>query len=104
MKKLIGACAHYLLEHFKNSKFVTVIFLTLQELWSFNLDTLTWEMETVNRGRCHSELCGEIQCAGHTATVVQNRMIVIFGHSPKLGFLDTVQVSFFKISISLFWT
>jgi hypothetical protein len=49
-------------------------------------------METVNRGRCHSELCGEIHCAGHTATVVQNRMIVIFGHSPKLGFLDTVQV------------
>jgi hypothetical protein len=66
--------------------------LHTQELWSFNLDTLSWEMETVNRGRCHSELCGEIHCAGHTATVVQNRMIVIFGHSPKLGFLDTVQV------------
>jgi hypothetical protein len=55
-------------------------------------------METVNRGRCHSELCGEIHCAGHTATVVQNRMIVIFGHSPKLGFLDTVQVPVLFVS------
>ena len=29
--------------------------------------------------------------AGYTATVVQNRMIVIFGHSPQYGYLDTVQ-------------
>ena len=28
---------------------------------------------------------------GHTAHVVANRMIVIFGHSPKYGYLDTVQ-------------
>merc|ERR550525_282610 len=33
----------------------------------------------------------KIHCAGHTATVVQNRMVVIFGHSPQLGYLDTVQ-------------
>ena len=39
----------------------------------------------------HLRLCGEIHCAGHTATVVQNRMVVIFGHSPQLGYLDTVQ-------------
>jgi hypothetical protein len=29
--------------------------------------------------------------AGYTATVVQNRMIVIFGHSLQYGYLDTVQ-------------
>ena len=50
-----------------------------------------WEREVVTTGRCHSGLCGEIHCAGHTATVVQNRMVVIFGHSPQLGYLDTVQ-------------
>jgi len=62
-----------------------------KELWSFDLNTLEWSREVPKRGKCHSDLCGEIHCAGHTATVVQNRMIVIFGHSPKLGYLDTVQ-------------
>ena len=29
--------------------------------------------------------------AGHTATLVQNRMIVIIGYSLQHGYLDTVQ-------------
>ena len=61
------------------------------ELWSFNLSTRAWGKETVTKGRCLGELCGELRCAGHTATLVENRMMIIFGHSPKYGFLDTVQ-------------
>ena len=38
-----------------------------------------------------AKLCGPINSMGHTAHVVSNRMIVIFGHSPKYGYLDTVQ-------------
>ena len=62
-----------------------------KELWSFDLQTLVWNKETPKTGKCLGSLCGEIHSAGHTATVVQNRMIVIFGHSPQLGYLDTVQ-------------
>ena len=62
-----------------------------KELWSFNIVKQTWDMEAVNTGRCIGEMCGEIHCAGHTATLVENRMLVMFGHSPKYGFLDTVQ-------------
>jgi len=62
-----------------------------KELWSFDLDSREWDKETVIRGRCLGELCGEIHCAGHTATLVENRMILMFGHSPKYGYMDTVQ-------------
>merc|ERR1719193_303040 len=62
-----------------------------KELWSFDLQTNQWAMETVNSGRCLGDMCGEIHCSGHTATLVENRMMVMFGHSPKYGFLDTVQ-------------
>ena len=62
-----------------------------KELWSFNMSTQVWGKETVTKGRCLGELCGELRCAGHTATLVENRMMIIFGHSPKYGFLDTVQ-------------
>ena len=41
-------------------------------------------------------LCGPIHSMGHTATVQSNRMIVIFGHSPKYGYLNTVQEYHFK--------
>ena len=62
-----------------------------KELWSFDLEAREWRRETPRTGRCLGDLCGEIHSAGHTATVVQNRMIVIFGHSPQYGYLDTVQ-------------
>jgi len=62
-----------------------------KELWSFNIETKEWTREAPKTGRCLGSLCGEIHSAGHTATVVQNRMIVIFGHSPQYGYLDTVQ-------------
>jgi hypothetical protein len=40
-----------------------------------------------------AKLCGPVHSMGHTANVIANRMIVIFGHSPKYGYLSTVQVS-----------
>ena len=39
-----------------------------------------------------AKLCGPVHSMGHTANVIANRMIVIFGHSPKYGYLSTVQV------------
>jgi hypothetical protein len=39
-----------------------------------------------------AKLCGPVHSMGHTANVIAQRMIVIFGHSPKYGYLSTVQV------------
>ena len=44
-----------------------------KELWSFNIETKEWTMQTPKTGRCLGSLCGKIHSAGHTATVVQNR-------------------------------
>lgn len=47
-------------------------------------------------------LClGPLKSAGHTATLVTNkqkkneRMVIIFGHSPVYGYLNTVQEYYF---------
>ena len=65
------------------------------ELWALDLNTLVWERVETSQGQCMASeaarLCGPINSMGHTAHVVSNRMIVIFGHSPKYGYLDTVQ-------------
>lgn len=72
---------------------------TSRELWALDLNTLTWERVETNQGRClisgstgQAKLCGPVHSMGHTANVIANRMIVIFGHSPKYGYLSTVQV------------
>ena len=66
-----------------------------RELWALDLNTLIWERVETSQGQCMAsevaKLCGPINSMGHTAHVVVNRMIVIFGHSPKYGYLDTVQ-------------
>ena len=65
------------------------------ELWALDLNSLIWERVETSQGQCMAsetaKLCGPINSMGHTAHVVANRMIVIFGHSPKYGYLDTVQ-------------
>ena len=63
-----------------------------KELWSFHLGTQEWRWETPKTGQCLGSLCGEIHSAGHTATMVQNRMLIIFGYRPQYGYLDTAQV------------
>ena len=77
---------------------------TSRELWSLDLNTLTWERVETNQGRCmiagqsgQAKLCGPVHSMGHTANVISNRMIVIFGHSPKYGYLSTVQVKTFPL-------
>lgn len=79
------------------------------ELWAFDVSSQIWENVTVRSDHCNStghssngsRLCGPLQSAGHTATVVltqskkSDRMIVIFGHSPIYGYLNTVQEFYF---------
>ena len=84
---------------------------TSKEVWSLDMDSLEWERVETAQGRCMGgrteatgphkgqqgpKLCGPIHSMGHTATVQTNRMIIIFGHSPKYGYLDTVQEYHFK--------
>ena len=74
---------------------------TSRELWSLDLDLLSWTRVDTKPGQClgvdhqggraHSKLCGPVHSMGHTANVISNRMIVIFGHAPKYGYLSTVQ-------------
>ena len=74
---------------------------TSKELWALDMNTKLWERVETVKGRCMwssfgPSLCGPIHSMGHTATVQSNRMIVIFGHSPKYGYLNTVQEYHFK--------
>ncbi|XP_065349257.1 attractin-like protein 1 isoform X2 [Cloeon dipterum] len=73
------------------------------ELWAFDISANAWENITVRAESCtHQKLnpklpCGPLRSTGHTATVVSSKvkksekMIVIFGHSPIYGYLNTVQ-------------
>lgn len=74
------------------------------ELWAYDINAKTWENVTVKAESCNISylLCGPLKSAGHTGTLVTNisnkkadRMIVIFGHSPGLGYLNTVQEYYF---------
>ncbi len=66
-----------------------------RELWALDLNSLGWERVETTQGQCmeskNAKICGPINSMGHTANVLSNRMIIIFGHSPKYGYLDTVQ-------------
>ncbi|XP_067009750.1 attractin-like protein 1 isoform X3 [Anabrus simplex] len=73
------------------------------ELWAFDVSAQTWENITVRAEPCNSTganaslMCGPLRSAGHTANLVSGRggkadkMVVIFGHSPLYGYLNTVQ-------------
>lgn len=73
------------------------------ELWAFDVSAKTWENVTVKFEPCTSSttMCGPLKASGHTATLVSGYdpianidykcMIVIFGHSPHYGYLNTVQ-------------
>lgn len=79
------------------------------ELWAFDVSSKIWENVTVRADHCNgtglhsngSHICSPLKSAGHTATVVatrskkSDRMIVIFGHSPVYGYLNTVQEFYF---------
>ncbi|XP_012222964.1 attractin-like protein 1 isoform X2 [Linepithema humile] len=66
------------------------------EIWAFDVSSKVWENVTVHDD-CHNRtICGPLKVAGHTATLVQShgkkeKMVVIFGYSPRYGYLNTVQ-------------
>lgn len=72
------------------------------ELWAFDVSAKTWENITVKAEPCNETsftMCGPLKVVGHTATLVPGfgdkstyqYMVVIFGHSPQYGYLNTVQ-------------
>ncbi|XP_050304238.1 attractin [Anthonomus grandis grandis] len=77
---------------------------TTSELWAFDISAQIWENITVKADACNVSflMCGPLKSAGHTATIVNNntnkkndKMVVIFGHSPQYGYLNTVQEYYF---------
>ncbi|XP_026479999.1 attractin-like protein 1 [Ctenocephalides felis] len=73
------------------------------ELWAYDVSAKTWENITVRiplSEKCDgvNSMCGPLKSAGHTATLITSydikkseSMIIIFGHSPEFGYLNTVQ-------------
>ena len=54
------------------------------ELWSFNTQTLHWSL-LPSLGN------SPLSVAGHSATLVVSKMIVLFGYGPQRGYTDKVQ-------------
>ena len=61
-----------------------------QQLWEFDLLNEDW-VQISGRSLTNSDFCCPIATVGHTATLVNNVMIVIFGYNPTYGFLSHVQ-------------
>lgn len=67
------------------------------ELWRYDFEESSWT-------RLDSEKADA--CLGHTATVVDNVMIIIFGYSPIYGYLNYVQlyhIGVFACCFDDFW-
>ncbi|RMX57812.1 hypothetical protein pdam_00006739 [Pocillopora damicornis] len=54
------------------------------QLWSFDTEKLEWDLVT-------SDGDSPLYVAGHTATLVDSTMIVLFGFGPNRGYTDRVQ-------------
>ncbi|XP_078358816.1 attractin-like protein 1 [Oculina patagonica] len=54
------------------------------ELWAFDTRTLHWNL-------LPSQADSPLSVAGHTATLVHSKMIVLFGYGPGRGYTDKVQ-------------
>ncbi|XP_020606886.1 attractin-like [Orbicella faveolata] len=54
------------------------------ELWSFDTWTLLWRL-------LPSQGDSPLSVAGHTATLVDSKMIILFGYGPERGYTDKVQ-------------
>ncbi|XP_046435096.1 attractin-like protein 1 isoform X1 [Neodiprion pinetum] len=72
------------------------------EIWAFDVSSQVWENVTVRNNCSNRTMCGPLKVAGHTATLVQThgkkeKMVVIFGHSPQFGYLNTVQEYYFGV-------
>lgn len=87
-----------------NKLIIFIIRGTTSELWAFDISAKIWENVTVKADSCNISflMCGPLKSAGHTATIVNNntnkkadKMVIIFGHSPQFGYLNTVQEYYF---------
>lgn len=65
------------------------------ELWSFDIKKEIWELldNTISyyQYQCFTQFCSPLSVLGHTATLVDNTMIIIFGYNPVYGYLNNVQ-------------
>lgn len=60
------------------------------ELWAFNIIDAAWNI-VIGHSISNSDFCCPIASVGHTATLVNNGMIIIFGYNPVYGYLNHVQ-------------
>lgn len=64
------------------------------QLWALDTTTKQWELKHVKTDGCYrgDVVCGPIAVVGHSAVVVaDDRMLVLFGHSPVYGYVNYVQ-------------
>lgn len=65
-------------------------------LWRFDPARLEWAQVSHKEARvdCHlpTPLCPPVPAIGHAAVMVNQSMLVFFGHHPILGYLNMVQV------------
>ena len=70
------------------------------ELWLFDTQTLRWSL-------LPSQGDSPLAVAGHTANIVNSKMIVLFGYGPQRGYTDKVQEydlgKFIKNCVTIKW-
>ncbi|XP_050048964.1 attractin-like protein 1 isoform X1 [Dermacentor andersoni] len=64
---------------------------TSNDLWRWDPEELRWAQLSPHQPECQNELCPPLTASGHTAAIVDNTMVVIFGHNPDYGYLNVVQ-------------
>jgi hypothetical protein len=73
------------------------------ELWSFDIRKERWDLLQDGTNfyptQCLTDhFCSPLSVLGHSATLVDNYMIVIFGYNPVYGYLNNVQEFSFGIN------
>ena len=63
------------------------------ELWRYDIEHNKWNLIEIHfkQDQCTYDYCAPLASIGHTANVIDDRMIIIFGYNPKFGYLNTVQ-------------
>lgn len=64
---------------------------TANDLWRWDPEQRSWTQLSPHQPECQNELCPPLTATGHTAVIVDNIMVVIFGHNPDYGYLNVVQ-------------
>lgn len=64
---------------------------TSNDLWRWDPASSSWAQLSPHQPECQHELCPPLTATGHSAVIVDNIMVVIFGHNPDYGYLNVVQ-------------